>query len=118
MAIFESPTGTGKSLSLICASLQWLQDYQSKSNSEQVEEKLREIQQLPTDEPDWVRQFQLKKKKEELLLELNEIQAKKEARKARLDKMRRLKRSEGGVFKKVRLFYFFVYLIKLICNEN
>ena len=30
IGIFESPTGTGKSLSIICSALQWLKDHRNR----------------------------------------------------------------------------------------
>ncbi|KAK3724452.1 ATP-dependent DNA helicase chl1 [Vermiconidia calcicola] len=49
VGIFESPTGTGKSLSLICGSLTWLREHKRK----EFDEAIASVQ-LDDDEPDWM----------------------------------------------------------------
>jgi hypothetical protein len=42
IGLFESPTGTGKSLSIICGSFKWLSDHIQKYNEQYVEMRMEE----------------------------------------------------------------------------
>lgn len=64
IGIFESPTGTGKSLSIICGALKWLEDH-IKKQEERIASVLSGKSEIcaseQTEEPSWVDEFFEKK---------------------------------------------------------
>lgn len=75
LGIFESPTGTGKSLSIICGAVKWLVDHEERNKSNLIERiavlnaRIKEIDEKPN--TDWftVQTDQLKIQNEKLTLQ-------------------------------------------------
>ena len=94
VGIFESPTGTGKSLSLICGSLTWLRDNQRRALEETIVAEADNTGDWLADAEKASRRRELLHEREELEERLARIRQQK-AKKARLVDGRHFKKLVG-----------------------
>ncbi len=99
VGLFESPTGTGKSLSLICASLHWLKERQRKDDAGEADPLLvaegnsstttdASASKAKSAEPDWLRDYGKEKERAAAEEKRALVQKRRQALQHRLEEAR------------------------------
>lgn len=90
IGIFESPTGTGKSLSLICGSLTWLREHKRK----EFDESLMQHADDDDDDPEWMKEHARNERRRNALQHRQDLEKRLERVREREKKVKR--RYENG----------------------
>lgn len=98
VTIAESPTGTGKSLSLISSSLTWLRSARQQKKDQIIQEVRLEVDKSLVDEPAWVAEQEVARRLK--LLERDELELEERLEGIRRKERERARNSVGPVRKK------------------